>query len=325
MESKKLSAEELSIIIPVYNSEKYLSQCLDSILKQEDFMYEIILIDDGSTDSSLEIMREYARSHKKIKTVTQSNRGVSAARNIGIDMALGDYIAFVDSDDCLYPDSLGTRMSDAQKCDLLISSYVLIDEEGNEDISFVSPKSETPVWSKDELYIELFQNVKLGYQGYIWNKVFKTEIIKNHQIRFDESILYNEDRLFVLQYLAYCKSVSFSNSVVYQYRKNPVGAMSKLNKIDDTVFSRIKTEFDAFEKMRTLLEKENIDAYYLCCIQEFYQYLIIFRRASLNALKIRGCARSRAIKFIPNLWKIPNRVFPISKKIKALGHVILMR
>lgn len=73
------------------------------------------------------------------------------------------------------------------------------------------------------------------------------------------------------------------------------------------------------------MEKENIDAYYLCCIQEFYQYLIIFRRASLNALKIRGCARSRAIKFIPNLWKIPNRVFPISKKIKAFGRVILMR
>ena len=111
---------DLSIIIPVYNSEKYLVNCLNSILKQDEKIFEVIIIDDGSSDSSYEIMKKYECSYDKVKILKKENGGVCSARNLGIEVAEGEYLAFVDSDDMLYPNSLSKRIDEARKCDLLI-------------------------------------------------------------------------------------------------------------------------------------------------------------------------------------------------------------
>ena len=98
----------VSIIVPVYNTEPYLVRCLDSLLAQSCDLYEIICIDDGSTDGSLKILQKYAAKHKNIRLITQSNSGVSSARNAGIEAAKGKYVMFVDSDDFVEPDMIET-------------------------------------------------------------------------------------------------------------------------------------------------------------------------------------------------------------------------
>lgn len=316
---------EVSIIIPVYNSEEYLADCIDSIMEQEGCTYEIIIIDDGSTDSSYKIMKEYEEKYNNIRTIRQDNRGVCSARNAGIRVASGQYIIFIDSDDLLCPSSLENRIKEAEKCDFLVSSYIMIDDSGKEDSIYNLSEYDSIIWNKDETIIELYSCQRIGYQGYLWNKVFRTNIIKNNNIGFDETLFYNEDRLFILQYLLCCTTVYISNSIVYKYRTNLNGAMSKVNRISDSMFYKIKTEFDAFDKMKEILIKENIVAYDLCCLKEFYQYIIFFRKSSSEANSVRKFTRIKAIKSIPMILKMPNEIVPVLKKIKAIGHAMIMR
>lgn len=316
---------EVSIIIPVYNSEEYLADCIDSIMAQGGCTYEIIIIDDGSTDSSYKIMKEYETKYNNIRTIRQENRGVCSARNAGIRVASGQYIIFIDSDDLLYSNSLKNRIMEAKRCDLLISSYIKMDDIGKEDTISYLPKCGSIIWNRDETIKELYSGQRMGYQGYLWNKVFRTNIIKTNNIRFDETLFYNEDRLFILQYLLYCETIHISDSVVYKYRTNFNGAMSKVNKISDLMFYKVKTEFDAFDKMKEILIKKNVIAYDLCFMQEFYQYISFYRNSSTKAYKVRKFTRIKAIKSIPMILKMPNEIVPVLKKIKAIGHAVIMR
>lgn len=315
--------DDLSIIIPVYNSEKYLVNCLNSILNQDEKIFEVIIIDDGSSDSSYEIMKKYESIYNKVKILKKENGGVCSARNLGIEVAEGEYLAFVDSDDMLYPNSLSKRIDEARKCDLLISSYIEIDDE--ESIRYMPPENVSSIWEKHEMMKELFLGQRIGYQGHLWNKIFRMDIIKRNNLKFDESLFYNVDRLFVLQYLVYCHTIHYSNTIVYQYRKNLNGAMAKMNKIDDVLFDKVRTEFDAFEKMEKILIEEEQTAFYYCYLQKFYQYINFYQHSLRNAKKLRKYTRLNAHKCLPCILKMPNSIVPFIKKIKAVGHVIFMR
>lgn len=315
----------LSIIIPVYNSEKYLVNCLNSILKQDEKIFEVIIIDDGSSDSSYEIMKKYESIYNKVKILKKENGGVCSARNMGIEVAEGEYLAFVDSDDMLYPNSLSKRIDEARKCDLLISSYIEIDDEECESIPYIPPENVSSIWEKHEMMKELFLDQRIGYQGYLWNKIFRRDIIKRNNIKFDESLFYNEDRLFVLQYLVCCNTIYYSNSIVYQYRRNLNGAMAKMNKIDDVLFDKLRTEFDAFEKMEKILIEEEKTVFNYCFVEKFYQYINFYKNSLWNAKRLRRYTRLHALKSLPDILKMPNVIVPFWKKVKAIGHVILMK
>ena len=124
---------DISVIIPIYNVEQYLRRCIDSVLRQENVSQEIILVDDGSTDSSGKICDDYAANHSNIKSIHISNSGPSTAKNVGYDLATGNYVAFIDSDDEIKPEMFSTMLQSGYKhnADIVCCNYIQVDEEGN--------------------------------------------------------------------------------------------------------------------------------------------------------------------------------------------------
>ena len=206
---------KISIIIPVYNSEKYLKKCLDSVIKQTIKEIEIICINDGSTDKSDLILKEYAKIDSRIKVYTMENKGVSAARNYGISLAAGEYIGFIDSDDWIDEDFY-KNLYNAAKTE-------------NADIAVGEIKRVNKFWQKYHLKInkksvteDISEKVKLCNvpdKCYVWNKIYKTKMLKNSDIRFEEGIIY-EDVLFTLQILNYSKKLVTVPNTLYYYLRH---------------------------------------------------------------------------------------------------------
>ncbi|MBO4654863.1 MAG: glycosyltransferase family 2 protein [Bacteroidales bacterium] len=233
----------ISIIVPVYKVEQYLRRCLDSIQNQTFTDWECILIDDGSPDNSGSICDEYAQKDKRFRVIHQENKGVSAARNAGLNVARGEWISFVDSDDYLYPDALKDLFGAIQPECLVVSGIQFSD--GQKKQTYTSHTADV-----NEYVSKLFQDSDLGYLGYLFPKLYDASIIKEKNIRFDEAISYNEDRLFVLQYVLNCKNVIFSNGIAYNYNQRNDSAMGIVR---NSYNPRMITELIAFEKMLEIL------------------------------------------------------------------------
>jgi len=218
----------LSIIVPVYNVEKYLERCLTSLLEQEYKDIEIILVDDGSTDSSGEICDSYAEKYNNIKVIHQSNGGLSAARNTGVKAAEGDYIAFVDSDDWVKPDMFSKLMGEAQlhpDVDMVKCGYCETDGKGYEKEILFSGSDRQHLIEKDNL---------LKYYGkgalwvIAWNTVYRRDLAK--QVEFPVG-LYHEDNYASFFYLYYSHSCIIVNEPLYCYWQNPDGITGSADKL----------------------------------------------------------------------------------------------
>lgn len=195
----------VSIIIPAYNVEDYLKDCVNSILHQTYTAYEIVVVDDGSTDTTYQVCEELALENPKVKIYHQENYGVSVARNNGIKHAAGKYVIFVDADDMISPQYLETLVSFAQKADLGMVGFTSKIEnlENNIKVNFICDSSK-------HITDAILGGVK--YDGYLWNKIFRRSLISEHNLKFKENITVWEDLLFVLEYLACSTSVIISES-----------------------------------------------------------------------------------------------------------------
>lgn len=210
---------KVSIIIPVFNAESSIVKCVDSVLDQQYQNLECIIINDGSTDETDMICRSISLKHDQVKYIKTTNMGVSHARNLGIEISTGEYIVFVDADDYLLEDSIAARIEKTGANSLCICGYckdtpenrILIEEIVDDDLQ---------VFLQDLFYMKFY-----GYQGYIWNKIFYAPIIRNNNIRFNEEIYYNEDRLFVFEYVLKCSRVFYINKCLYCYVQSNGGAM----------------------------------------------------------------------------------------------------
>lgn len=199
---------KLSFIIPVYNTCQYITKCIDSILNQEIHNYEIIIVNDGSTDNSLQVLQKYIE-YQQITIISKSNGGVSSARNKGIEICKGDYIFFVDSDDYIESHSLVNILTILQKekPDLLrFSSNIIM---GN------NKKTESPKLNGYKNIDKLYTNSR--FYPVLWGYIFKTNIIKNYRLFFNESLKYSEDSNFIFKYLNYTNRIFFSNHITYNY------------------------------------------------------------------------------------------------------------
>lgn len=191
---------EISIIMPVYNSDKYLEKAIESILNQTYNNFELILVDDGSRDSSGEICDYYMKIDNRVKVIHQVNKGISAARNTGIKMAKGNYITFADNDDLFNKDLLeeNLRLLKSESCDVVKFSvkYIEIDEFSNEkEIYRYNLKNK--VYNKEELGLHYDDLRKSGVFTFVWNMIVKREIILNNNLLFDERIKFGgEDNKF---------------------------------------------------------------------------------------------------------------------------------
>lgn len=224
-----------SIIVPVYNAERYLKECIQSVLNQEEKSWELILINDGSKDSSVNILNEYS-AVPNIKIVNQENKGVSAARNKGIEHSMGEYLLFLDADDKLVDNAL--NIIDGciiNKPDLAIFNYFnLIEDDLNlnrdinqtglytsiEEINNILEFSfKQPRWKSENWY---------GNYRPVWGKCFRTQLIKENNIKFKIGLKVGEDMTFVLDSILKSRSILLTNNAFYIFRINEFSTMSNL-------------------------------------------------------------------------------------------------
>lgn len=209
---------KISIIIPVYNAEEYLDRCINSILDQEFPSFEVILVDDGSTDSSPLICDRYSGTDPHFITVHQKNSGVSAARNAGLNLAQGEYVMFVDSDDALLPYAIDDLINNLKDEDVVVGGYgVFMDgvpgREIKPDVTRSYKGNDYPYFFEDNLRRNC---VMLDAP---WAKLFKRKVIGD--TRFAEDLTYAEDKLFVFEILGKCSSIMTVSSAVYGYYLRP--------------------------------------------------------------------------------------------------------
>ena len=211
---------KISIIVPVYNVEKYLPRCIDSILSQTFKDFELLLIDDGSPDNSGKICDEYAQKDSRVRVFHKPNGGVSSARNLGLDNAQGEWITFIDSDDYIGDDFL--EIPDNTLEDLLIQNYKLI-IDGELFLKSFEKKVILDSGMKDLVN----ENIAKRIYRVPWAKFFKKSIIDNNNIRFADGVKIGEDTLFVLDYLCFTRSVRYMSSSSYMYRKEESETLKK--------------------------------------------------------------------------------------------------
>lgn len=205
---------KVTIIVPVYNAEEYLDRCMNSILDQEFPSFEVILVDDGSTDACPLICDRYSGTDPRFITIHQKNSGVSAARNAGLNLAQGEYVMFLDSDDALLPYALDELMHNLNDEDLVIGGYgIFVEEVPKKEV-----KPSATISYKGSDYPHFFQKNILKNCDMLdapWAKLFKRKVIG--KTRFSEELSYAEDKLFVFEILTKCSSVLTVAAPVYGY------------------------------------------------------------------------------------------------------------
>lgn len=208
-----MSSKLVSIIIPVYNAESFLSDMLNSLIKQTYSNIEIVLIDDGSTDLSAHICKEYVTRYKNIKLYHTPNNGVSSARNLGLHYANGSYIAFCDADDIVSHTLIECLVNNIENnnSDLAIGSIAWRIEGIDKMIKF---RNDT-IFRKN--YSSLFTSHNLAKYGGPCAKLFKKEIIHSYNLLFNKNIKFCEDIIFLFQYLLHTNSVSTTEECLYYY------------------------------------------------------------------------------------------------------------
>ncbi len=233
----------LSVIVPAYNSEKTIAQTLDSLLKQKSTDLEIIIVNDGSTDDTEAICREYCNSHENVKYFIKNNSGVSETRNLGIERASGEYVCFLDSDDVwddnYYDDVLHSQLNNTDY-DIFVFSSCFSDMDLNVK-EYVKVNDALLVEQKDRA-------VDMYYHSFC-SFIFKKSFLTNNALKFNENIRYGEDELFRSQCLYLAKTVFAQDKLSFYYR--------------DNVFSSTK-----MRRNQKLFAKQKLEVYYL--MKEFF-------------------------------------------------------
>lgn len=208
----------VSLIIPVYNAEKYLRRCLSSAMQQTFRDMEIIVVNDGSTDTSLEICREYEAMDSRFRILNKENTGVSDSRNRAIAMARGVYLQFMDSDDWLSPDATESLVYAAEKFD---ADFVIADFYRVDGAVFTEKQHirERGLLTREQYAEYMMQDPADFYYGVLWNKLYRRSIVEEYQLRMDAELHWCEDFLFNLSYIRYAERFSAIQMPIYYYMK----------------------------------------------------------------------------------------------------------
>lgn len=220
----------ISIIIPIYNAGKYLTQCLESIRLQTFRDFEVLLIDDGSTDNSAEICHQFVQTDTRFLYFYKENGGVCSARNYGLGKARGEWIHFSDADDTHLINALEifSKFFYDESLDIIMGSYKQTNTDGTD---FYEKKTfEIDLSQADSVNLVLQTHI-YQYQGYLWNKVFRASIIRKNNLHFNEKFHFNEDRLFCIEYIcAMSGQTHFTSLPVYNYFSRDTSTIGKLRK-----------------------------------------------------------------------------------------------
>lgn len=306
---------KVSIIVPVYNTEQYLQQCLDSIRKQSYENIEVILIDDGATDRSGEICDSYAREDARFIVIHNTNHGVSYSRNCGLKRATGEYISFIDSDDAVDEQYISRLMEAIEKyaADVSCCSMTCCYDDGRREA--------VHLWDTDQVFLKRkILNYAAGkeknFVGYVWGKLYKRSVILDNGIFFDEEVHICEDSLFAYQVLSRAAMAVVIPDCLYDYRIRQNSATREAFVRPDRMQSKLR----AFELALEIAEQLDNE--------KFTQniYTVLFESAIVLALSLS--AKNRADEIDTELLKKMKRYFrnaakeDISMKIKLFYRVL---
>lgn len=278
---------KISVVVPVYGVEKYIKKCMLSLIEQtlKNDLYEILVINDGTKDNSINIIKENFLDIKNIKVINQLNKGLSAARNTGIKAAKGKYIVFIDSDDYIEKKMLKKMLENIKTgSDLVVTGFNWVYEKKNiEDERFLSDQK---IKSKNKIFKKLFLN---EINTSIWNKMFKIEILKKQNIYFDD-LKGAEDYDFIFRYLLYTEEIKVIGAPYYNYIQRQSG-LSK-----DKSINFYKNNLEMLKKIIFLYEKNK----WIENKKEFIYFISHNYIYILRALKKVNGVKNKEIK---ELWK----------------------
>tara|TARA_R100001369_G_scaffold24135_1_gene44439 strand:+ start:1086 stop:2078 length:993 start_codon:yes stop_codon:yes gene_type:complete len=303
---------QISIIIPVYNSENTIERCIKSVQKQSYQNFETIIINDGSKDDSLNAIQKLIKNEEQFSVINQPNQGVSTARNKGLERATGKFITFLDSDDEMAEEYLAELIADyLSKADTDLVCQGIIKIFSNKRIVVAQEKSRC---FKANDYRGLFKDAKISLKGNPVSKLFKSEIISQYNLRFKTDITYNEDKIFVLEYIYNCKgqilfssisnykyyinSGSLSHSILrpddywrpYQYFKNLLKNKFQINykSLDfEIIYDNFKKYLHMYVNAVLVHESNNIKDYFVRFNKEdweIYKYISVYKSSSLRRI-----------------------------------------
>lgn len=306
---------KFSIVVPVYNAENFIDECVNSLLNQDYDDYEVVLVNDGSKDNSLEKCLRFQKQNKKVKVVDKKNGGVGSARNAGIDNAKGEYIIFVDSDDALKENTLSLYEKSllSNNSDVTISSYVHVKVESNKEITIKNQSNWNGDFSTfmDEKFEYLFDNWLIHCP---WNKVYKSDIIKKNNIRFSEEYSIYEDIGFVLDYLYYCKTVSLLTDVLYIYNVKEQGSL--VTRFNENAYTAY---LDCWIRLKRIISKNKSKYKFFICNMVFAYLKSLYKNKPSKSFERRKelikmiCSDEKFKDLIENLkMKKPHQIIELS-------------
>lgn len=263
----------VSIIVPVYNAEKFIGRCIDSILGQEYTDFELLLVDDGSWDTSGSICDEYASRDPRVHVTHKENSGVSNTRNFAISQARGNYLQFVDSDDWLTPDAtrLLVRSAEEFRCDMVISDFYRVI---GERVSHKGDIEEDGIMSREEFAACMMDRPADFYYGVLWNKLYRREIVERYHLRMDAKISWCEDFMFNLEYIRHAESFYALRTPVYYYVKTKGSLASQGMSITKTIKMKLMV-FEYYNNFyKNVLDEEEYEKNQL----QVYRFLVDYAK-----------------------------------------------
>lgn len=252
----------VSIIVPVYNVEPYLGRCLDSIRCQTFRDFEVLMVDDGSTDAGAALCRAYAQGDRRFRLLEQRNAGASAARNLAMDHARGTYLQFVDADDWLAPDATAVflRLAQTTGCDLAVSWFYRVDGERCAARGHIRGGQ---VLTRQEYAEHMVKAPANFYYGVLWNKFYRRAIVEAHHLRCPADVSWCEDFLFNLDYIACSRLVATVQEPLYYYRKRSASIVNTQATLRRTIETKRMTfnEYKELYRQLDLYEKRKPQIY----------------------------------------------------------------
>lgn len=271
-----MSSTYVSVIIPVYNSEKLLNQCLDSVLNQTLKDIEIICVDDGSTDESLKILKEYEKNYKRVIVLSQKNSGAGVARNKGMEIAKGQYIAFIDSDDWIEPDTLEKLYENIKNNDSDMVLFNSIEHKPNNEFRkrIYFKKDESIDYNNFTFDYHYQKNFVMNGMMVIWSKLYKTSFLKENNIKFYSHEIFN-DVQFHIQSMLFAKKISYLPEILYNYRRMGQNSLQTSRAVSRRGFIL----FDIFDEIEVWL-KDN--GFFEEFEENFYRFVLNESEGRLN-------------------------------------------
>ena len=315
---------KVSIIIPVYNGEKYIKDSIASMQKQTYQDIEVIYVDDGSNDNTAQILDEAAAGDDRIKVLHKTNEGVSAARNDGIKAATGEYVWFVDSDDTVEPDTIKDNIEYAvcNQADMVVFGFWYYHVDSEEEV-----RNEFPEFfsgSREDFFKKwLITSVRQEYFNAPWNKLIRRSLIQDNNLRFDTRYSLYEDNLFATEVFIHAKNIVVNPKPYYRYYLKNSGSL--LTKFHDNIFEGLTLFYDTAMKYCEGFEdngkqKQSFDEMY---VKHTYTYL---KQISCNAditnsqkreLMIKICGEDKLVKALDHV--------ELRGRKKLIGHLIKRR